>query len=70
MMSHVARMQLAGRITYYVGVLALVCGGLVHLNIARLYFFSLPSQKPIYGSIEFLADCQKDRCAWFFFSAF
>jgi hypothetical protein len=33
-------------------------------------FLCTPSQKPIYGSTEFLADCQKDCCTWFFFSAF
>ncbi len=33
-MSHVIRLQLIGRITYYVGWIALVCGGLFHFNIA------------------------------------
>jgi hypothetical protein len=37
-MSHVIRLQLIGRVTYYVGWIALVCGGLYHLNIARTMF--------------------------------
>ena len=40
MIGHVARMQLAGRIAYYLGLLALVCGGLVHLNIAKSLFLA------------------------------
>jgi hypothetical protein len=34
-MGHFARLQLVGRITYYIGWIALVCGGLVHLNVAK-----------------------------------
>ena len=37
-MDHIARLQLVGRVTYYLGWLALVCGGLVHFNIARSVF--------------------------------
>lgn len=37
-MGHIARLQLVGRITYYIGWLTLVCGGLVHVNIARTLF--------------------------------
>jgi hypothetical protein len=37
-MNHVARLQLIGTATYYVGWIALVCGGLVHLNIAKTLF--------------------------------
>lgn len=40
-MDHFARLQLVGRITYYVGWLALACGGLVHFNIARTMFASI-----------------------------
>jgi len=40
-MGHFARLQLVGRITYYVGWIALVCGGLVHINIARTLFFKI-----------------------------
>ncbi|MGO9087697.1 MAG: hypothetical protein ACLQBK_20980 [Candidatus Sulfotelmatobacter sp.] len=37
-MGHFARLQLVGRITYYLGWVALVCGGLVHINIAKALF--------------------------------
>jgi hypothetical protein len=37
-MDHAGRMQLVGRITYYVGWAALVCGGLFHINVARGVF--------------------------------
>jgi hypothetical protein len=40
-MGHLARLQLVGRITYYVGWIALGCGGLVHLNIGRSLFLNL-----------------------------
>jgi hypothetical protein len=41
----VIRLQLIGRVTYYAGWLALVCGGLFHLNIARTLFVSLSLSK-------------------------
>ena len=37
-MSHIARLQLVGRVTYYLGWIALLCGGLAHLNIATRLF--------------------------------
>ena len=40
-MDHFARLQLVGRISYYVGWIALVCGGIVHLNIARAMFLKI-----------------------------
>lgn len=40
-MSHVIRLQLIGRVTYYVGWIALVCGGLFHLNIATKPFLAV-----------------------------
>jgi len=40
-MSHVIRVQLVGRVTYYVGWIALVCGGLAHLNIATKLFLAV-----------------------------
>jgi hypothetical protein len=40
-MGHFARLQLVGRITYYAGWLALVCGGLVHLNVGRNLFLAV-----------------------------
>jgi hypothetical protein len=40
-MGHVVRLQLVGKITYYLGWIALGCGGLVHFNIARSAFQGL-----------------------------
>jgi hypothetical protein len=40
-MNHVTRLRLIGRVTYYVGWIALVCGGLFHINIARKLFFAV-----------------------------
>jgi len=40
-MGQFARLQLVGRITYYIGWIALACGGIVHLNIARAMFVSI-----------------------------
>jgi len=44
-MSHVIRLQLIGRVTYYVGWIALVCGGLFHLNIATKLFLAMSLSK-------------------------
>jgi hypothetical protein len=44
-MSHTIRLQLIGRITYYVGWIALVCGGLLHLNIATKLFWAVSLSK-------------------------
>jgi hypothetical protein len=40
-MDHVARLQLIGRVTYYVGWITLLCGGLVHVNIATSLFLAM-----------------------------
>ncbi len=40
-MSHTVRLRLIGRITYYLGWVALLCGGLLQLNIARTLFLAL-----------------------------
>ncbi len=40
-MGHFVRLRLIGRITYYVGWIALVGGGLMHLNIARTQFLAM-----------------------------
>lgn len=37
-MGHFARLQLVGRITYYVGWVVLFCGGLVHINFGKMLF--------------------------------
>ena len=40
-MDHVTRLQLIGRVTYYVGLVALLCGGLVHLSVATNLFLAM-----------------------------
>ncbi len=40
-MGHFARLQLTARITYYIGWIALICGGLVHVNIAKALFANM-----------------------------
>jgi hypothetical protein len=40
-MDHFVRLQLVGRVTYYCGGIALLCGGLVHFNIARALFAAM-----------------------------
>jgi hypothetical protein len=40
-MDHASRLQLIGKLTYYLGWIALVCGGAVHLNIAKGLFTAL-----------------------------
>lgn len=40
-MSHAIRLHLVGRITYYFGWIAVLCGGLLHLNIARTLFLAV-----------------------------
>jgi hypothetical protein len=44
-MRHFASLQLIGKVTYYLGWIALVCGGLVQLNIARPVFIALSVTK-------------------------
>jgi len=44
-MNHVTRLQSVGRVSYYVGWIALVCGGLVHLNMARGLFLAVSLTK-------------------------
>ena len=44
-MSHVIRLQWIGRVTYYVGWIALVCGGLLPLNIATKLFLAMSLTK-------------------------
>jgi len=44
-MGHVARLQLIGRITYYIGWIALICGGLMQVNIARSLFLAVNLSK-------------------------
>ena len=44
-MNHVIRLQLIGRITYYVGWIGLVCGSLLHLDIATKLFSAVNLSK-------------------------
>jgi hypothetical protein len=44
-MSHFARLQWIGRVTYYAGWIALLCGGLMHFNIARNLFLAINISK-------------------------
>lgn len=44
-MNRSARLDLVGRITYYVGWIALACGALVHLNVARALFMAISLTK-------------------------
>jgi hypothetical protein len=44
-MDRSARLHLVGRISYYVGWLALLCGGLLQVNIARALFTSIDLTK-------------------------
>jgi len=40
-MGHFDRLQLIGRITYYVGWIALLAGGVVHFNLATKLFLAV-----------------------------
>jgi hypothetical protein len=40
-MDRSARLHVVGKITYYLGWISLICGGLVHVNIARGLFRAL-----------------------------
>jgi len=44
-MGHFARLQLVGRITYYLGWISLLCGGLVQLNIGKTLFMAVSLNK-------------------------
>ncbi len=44
-MDRSSRLHLVGRITYYVGWVSLLCGGLVQLNIAKALFMSISLTK-------------------------
>jgi hypothetical protein len=44
-MGHFARLQLVGRVTYYLGWISLVCGTLVHLGIGRAAFMAMSLTK-------------------------
>ena len=44
-MDRSARLRLIGRVTYYVGWIALFCGGLLQLNIAKAFFLAISLTK-------------------------
>lgn len=44
-MGHLARLQLVGRITYYLGWVSLICGALVHLGVGRTAFTAISLTK-------------------------
>ena len=44
-MGHSARLQLVGKVSYYLGFVTLFCGGLLQLNIGRALFTSLSVNK-------------------------
>ena len=56
-MDHTGRLQLIGKLTYYLGWIALLCGGAVHLNIAKGMFTAMQlSQRNLFelGVVCFL----------------
>ena len=44
-MSHFDRLQLVGRITYYLGWISLLCGGLVQLDVGKTFFMAMSLSK-------------------------
>ena len=44
-MGHFARLQLVGRVTYYLGWITLLLGGLVHVNIGKALFTAISVNK-------------------------
>jgi hypothetical protein len=44
-MDQFARLQLVGRVSYYLGWVALILGGLVHLNVGRTIFLAISLTK-------------------------
>jgi hypothetical protein len=56
-MNHIGRLQLIGKLTYYIGWVALLCGGAVHFNIANGLFRAMQlSQRNLFelGVVCFL----------------
>jgi multidrug transporter EmrE-like cation transporter len=44
-MGHFDRLQLVGRITYYLGWIMLLCGGLVQVNFGKTLFMTMSLTK-------------------------
>jgi hypothetical protein len=56
-MGSFARLQLVGRITYYIGWLSLLCASAVHVNIAKAMFLNIGlSQRNLFelSAVSFL----------------
>jgi hypothetical protein len=58
-MDHVARLQLVGRVTYYLGWIAALCGAVVHFSfITRMFAAVHLSQRNLFeGSVLFFLIC-------------
>jgi hypothetical protein len=58
-MDHVTRLQLVGKVTYYLGWITAICGALVHFNIGIRMFvaINLPQRNLLEASLFFLLMC-------------
>ena len=58
-MDHLARLQLIGRVTYYLGWIMALCGAFVHLHVATRIFAAINlSQRNLFeGSVLFFLIC-------------
>jgi len=58
-MDHSARLQLVGRVTYYLGWIAALCGALVHFSFATKMFVAINlNQRNLFeGSVLFFLIC-------------
>lgn len=58
-MDHLARLQLVGRVTYYLGWITALCGAFVHFQVATRLFsaISLTQRNLFEGSVLFFLIC-------------
>ena len=58
-MDHLARLQLLGRVTYYLGWIGALCGAVVHFSFATRMFAAVNlSQRNLFeGSVLFFLIC-------------
>jgi len=58
-MDHATRLHLVGRITYYLGWIAAICGALAHFNLATKMFvaISLPQRNLFEAAILLFLAC-------------
>jgi Na+/proline symporter len=58
-MDYLARLQLVGRVTYYLGWIAALCGAFVHFQIATRMFaaINLTQRNLFEGSVLFFLIC-------------